>query len=80
MQTLSEKRRGAALKHWEREGRHHDSYSPEPIKRRRDMRHHQGTLGPDRTGRGVNREQAASMSEVHQELEATEYFATFGGP
>jgi len=36
VQTLSEKRRGAALKHWEREGRHHDS-SPEAIKRRRDM-------------------------------------------
>ena len=29
--------RAAALKHWEREGRHHDSYSPEAIKRRRDM-------------------------------------------
>ena len=28
--------RAAALKHWEREGRHHDS-SPEAIKRRRDM-------------------------------------------
>jgi hypothetical protein len=30
--------RAAALKHWEREGRHHDSHSPEAIKRRRDMR------------------------------------------
>ena len=38
LQALSEKRRAAALKHREREGRHHDSYSPEAIKRRRDMR------------------------------------------
>jgi hypothetical protein len=38
VQTLSEKRRAAALERWEREGRHHDSYSPEVIKRRRDMR------------------------------------------
>ena len=34
MQTLSEKRRTAALKHWECEGRHRDSYSPEAIKLR----------------------------------------------
>jgi hypothetical protein len=38
VQTLSEKRRAAALKHWEREGRHHDSYLPEAIKRRRVRR------------------------------------------
>jgi len=34
MQTLSEKRRTAALEHWECEGRHRDSYSPEAIKLR----------------------------------------------
>ena len=79
MQTLSEKRRTAALKHWECEGRHRDSYSPEAIKLRSHAADHQGTLGPDRTGRGVNREQGANMSEVHQELETTEYFATCGG-
>ena len=39
MQTLSAKRRAAALKRWERQGRHHDdSYSLEAIKLRREMR------------------------------------------
>ena len=62
MQTLREKHRAAALKRREREGRHHDSYSLEAIKLRREMRRNNEL--PEHIQLVVYRDQAEAVCQL----------------